>query len=315
MKRKSVLKVTQIVSLTISIIFLLIAIVLLRHLIVSDNYSSTSAPPVEVEHRILYICSYNPLYFTYQPQIHGIDRSLFSRGIEYDVIYMDAKNYGTQKDISVFYDFIKSRISNKHYEAILLGDDNALLFAMQYQEELFSGIPMVFFGINDLVIAEKASQNPYITGFYEKDYMQPLLELSLRLFPSSQKLIALHDSSVAGTADRDIFMSFKVLYPDYDFIEIDSSKMTKEELIYTLENLPKDSLFFYMTCYSDIEENNYSMLARTNTIVNHVHVPIFRNYAGGEGKGILGSVYMDFEEQCYMAGLTIANILTGDDIS
>lgn len=272
--------------------------------------------PVEVNHRVLFLSSYNPLYFTYESQSEGLSRGLYQKGIEYDVIYMDAKTYSSESDLIHFHDFLKSRLQNRHdYEAVLLGDDDALAFALKYQEELFKGLPMVFFGVNDIDLATKAAENPLITGFFENTYLEETLDLAIKLFPNARRIVALHDMSAAGAADISIFLSYKNKYPDYKFIDLDTTSLTQKELISLLEELPNDSLLIYMTCYSDKDGNVYSMLTRTNTVVSHAHIPIFRNYVGGAGLGILGGTYMDFKEQCYKAASVVSAVFAGEDIS
>ncbi len=301
----------------IGVLLLIAAILTLILSIRSDNRSDDVRRPTEVNHRVLFLCSYNSLYFTYDDQVEGLKQALYPHGIDFDVMYMDTKNYGTPEDKLVFYEFFKDRLRKApKYEAILLGDDDALSFALTYQEELFDGLPMVFFGINDVDLAIEASKNPMATGFYEKDYLRDCMEVAMKAMPDRKTFAALHDESAAGVADRDIFFSYDQKFPDYEFIDIDTSKNTQEELIDILRNLPEDSILFYMTCYSDSHGNTYSMLNRTNTVVMNAKVPIIRNYSGGRSQGVLGGVYMDFVVQTRDAGLIVVDILeNGTDIS
>ena len=314
MDGKNLLHTLRTITLVLGIVCLLLAVILLLRFVARDNRETDSKihAPIEVMHRVLFLSSYTPLYFTYESQARGLERSLYAKGIEYDVVYMDSKNYSTEEDMLVFHDFLKARLASYgDYEAILLGDDNALLFALQYQDELFAELPMVFFGVNDLALAERAMQNPYITGFYEKNYIKETMDTAIKLFPRAKKLAALHDQSNAGIADFSMFLDCVQDYSNYSYLDIDTSTMTQHELLTALESLTDDTLLFYMTCYTDGNGNNYSMLSRTNSVVRHAHIPIFRNYSGGEGLGILGSTYLDFETQCYMAARTVIDILAG----
>ena len=51
------------------------------------------------------------------------------------------------------------------------------------------------------------------------------------------------------------------------------------------------------------------MLSRTGTVVRSATVPIFRNYVGGEGMGVLGGIHMDVEEQCVKVGEMVKEVL------
>ncbi len=303
------------VMLAASLLIIVIAIALLTRFVVDSGHSEPVKPPKEFNHKVLLINSYTPLYYTHQSQKAGLEKSLYSHGIEYDVIYMDAKHYGSKEDIGDFHDFLKARLQNRDdYEAILIGDDNALQFALNYQDELFADMPIIFFGINDRVFAERGVQTHNMTGFYEKEYLTPTFQLAIKLFPERRNLVAIHDNSQPGWSDYLLFRDICKKTPDYTSMEIDTSKLSYEELTEALENLPEDSILFYMTSYIDKYGNVESVNARTNTLVCHAKVPIFRPYEGGVEDGILGGIYMNFESQCEMAGEVLYRVLNGEDI-
>lgn len=294
----------------IGALVLVAALFMLALLTKTETDTGPVLEPTRVNHRVLFLCSYNPLYFTYEDQENGLKEALYPNGIEFDVIYMDTKNYGNEEDIDDFHDFLKERLKkDRGYEAVLLGDDDALIFALKYQDELFKDYPMVFFGINDAKLAVEAAKNPMITGFYEKDYIKDCMDLAMTTLPDRKYFVALHDNSAAGAADLDIFYSYDSKYPDYVFTSINTAELSEEELIEALKNLPKDAVLFYMTCYSDKEGRTYSMLDRTNTVVSYARVPVFRNYSGGRDQGVLGGTYMDFQAQCRDAALVIYDVL------
>ncbi|WP_197025141.1 bifunctional diguanylate cyclase/phosphodiesterase [Butyrivibrio proteoclasticus] len=316
MKKKDILPYLRRFSVLLGSMFLVAAIAILGVSVAKERMNPLPTEPTQVKHRVLFLCSYNPLYFTYDDQIRGLDKSLYSNGIEYDVIYMDTKNYPDEDEKRDFHDFIKRRLDrDRHYEAVILGDDDALVFGMQYQYEFFDGLPMVFFGINNMELAKEAQLRDNMTGFYENDYLAETLSMAVTMFPERKTLVALHDRSAAGVSDKEIFYSLKNQYPDCIFTDIDTSSMTEGALIERLKFLGSDAILFYMTCYSDKYGNTYSMLDRTSTVVNNVSVPIFRNYSGGRDMGVVGGTYMDFEAQAYDAGMVISDVLNdGKDI-
>ena len=306
-------------SLTVVGVFILIAAIIeLVRVAKTDDLSSSVQRPTMVNHKVLFLCSYNSLYFTYDDQITGLKETLYPAGVEFDVVYMDTKNFGTDKDILDFHDFLKERLKkDMGYEAVIIGDDDALRFALQYQQELFNGLPMVFFGINDADFAKMAATNPYVTGFYEKDYLTDCINMALNIFPDRKELVALHDNSAAGAADKEVFYSYVERYQGYKFRDINTAELTQEELVEELKTLDEDNtILLYMTCYSDKFGNTYSMLDRTNTVVRYTDVPILRNYSGGREQGVLGGTYMDFRCQARDAALIILDVLEkGTDIA
>ena len=271
--------------------------------------------PVDVEHRILFISSYNPMYFTYDSQIRGMEESLYPNGIEYDVMHMDSRKYARPADTDEFYSFLKSRVEKRvrtdRYEAILAADDAALNMLLKYDDDFLPDLPVVFFGINDLELARKASENPRYTGFFEIDYLEDILECARDLYPDAERMIAVHDSSAAGKEDMAIFNEYASKNPDIKCEEINSSLLTQTEFIRALESVKEHSLLFYMTAFDDVYGNTYSIAQRANIVLNHAKAPVFRNYVGGVGQGVVGSIYMDMEEQAYQAGLRVCKVLHG----
>jgi diguanylate cyclase (GGDEF)-like protein len=245
----------------------------------------------------------------------GLENELYVDGIEFDVVYMDTKNFRTEEDIKEFYHFFKQRYgSNKQgYEAVLLGDDDALVFALKHQKELFDNMPMVFFGVNDLGLAVEAQQNPYITGFYELNYLHQTMITAINLFPESKNLVAVHDESPAGIADNEQFYEMARQYKDYTFDDIDFQAITERELVERLRILPPDTLLFYMTCYNDVNGKVHSVYDSTSLIIDNTDVPVFRNYAEGRDAGVLGGTYMDFYEQSKQAAHVISEVLNENE--
>ena len=313
-KRETLVKIRS-ATLFLSISSLIVAAVFLMQFMISSlEKKEEIQTPVEVLHKVLFLHSYTPLYYTYDAQISGLKKSLYPKGIEYDIIFLNSNEYD-DADYSLLASYVKQRMASKKYEAVLLGDDMALSFAMKYQDELFQNTPMVFFGIGDYNLAANAAKNPFMTGFYETDYLDETVNIATKLFPQNKTLVVLRDESTSGKNDVRMFWELKKKYKDYAFIDLDASLLTQTELIYLLESLPSDSMLFYMSCYSDKKGNTYSILSRTSTVVRAADVPIFRNYIGGENMGILGGIHMDMEAQCVMAGNVLAKILNGEKIS
>lgn len=68
---------------SLSILFLILAGLLFAMAVISKNVTekeTTPELPSEVSHRVLFLCSYNPLYFTYEAQVTGLRRACILRG-------------------------------------------------------------------------------------------------------------------------------------------------------------------------------------------------------------------------------------------
>ncbi|MDD3174662.1 MAG: diguanylate cyclase, partial [Herbinix sp.] len=136
--------------------------------------------------RVLFISSYTESYEAVPQEINGIEKIFTPLGISLDIEYMDTKRLDTAQNITLFYFLLKYKLNHvEPYDAIIVGDDNALQFAMNFQNELFSGLPIIFLGINDIHRAETAGEDPNITGIIEKISIKENIELALKFNPEA----------------------------------------------------------------------------------------------------------------------------------
>ncbi len=302
------------------IVFLMSAILLLfyENNRVEGSRDITMRTPVAAEHHVLFLSSYGPQYFTADDQEAGLAESLYPHGVEFDTVYMESKLHPSEEEELAFYDLLAVRLSNaaRNYEAVIAGDDAALEFVLKYRDGLFAGLPVVFFGINDLSLAERASKEPLTAGLYENNYLGDTLSLAHELFPGAKRFVSLHDDSAAGREDNRLFYLFAKAYSSIEFTDLNSQELSHTELMSELEALPEDTVILFMTCYTDRDGHVHSVREMTSAVALHTHgLPVFRNYTGGEGEGVLGGVVMDFVEHCRLAGEMVNKSIDGEDIS
>ncbi|WP_029321059.1 GGDEF domain-containing phosphodiesterase [Butyrivibrio sp. AE3004] len=318
MAKQSTLEKIRVVLIMISVLCLIIAVIFLRQFVTTDEETSMDEPAYkgEVQHRVLLLSSYNSQYYTFDPQIEGLRESFDPNGIEFDVMFMDAKKHGSAKDTETFHDYFINRVDIKNdYDGVMLGDDEAVKFAMKYKEELFDDIPLVFFGVNNMTLAQMAVERYGMYGFFENDYLIDTIDLSIQLMPDRKKYYGIHDSSPAGLADMVLYNRMKKKYQGYEFNEINVATVPFEDLPEILQSIPKDSVLIYMTCFTDSSKIVHSTNEMTNIITNNTKVPIMRNFSSGYSDGVLGSIGMDFVFQCKSAATVMTNILTDNPVS
>lgn len=284
----------------------------------SENDSELQmTEPSKPDFKVLFLDSYSPTHSSYPAQEEGLKKGLYSNNISYDVVYMDTKNYAGEDDIASFHDFFKERLfrSGKSYDGVICGDDAALRFAMEYQDELFPGLPVVFYGINNISLAVEASKNPLMTGFTEETYLDETIEQASKLLPLANKVVGIYDESATGLGDKATFYSYEKKFPGFVFLGLDTSLMTREEFGANLSKLGNDVILIYLTAFEDSEGNKYTIPESVKFIIEHTAIPVFRNYSEGHGDGIVGGTMMNFPEQCRMTGETMSRVLHGADIA
>lgn len=265
---------------------------------------------------VLFISSYSESFDTIDLQKAGISRAFEGRNIQLDIAYMDMKNYDHPENVDLFYQTLRYKLANtKKYDAVLIGDDAALKFSEDHQEELFKGIPMVFFCINDVEHAVRAGENPYITGAVEDFYLQDTIDIAIKFQPKAKKIIAIYDSTLTGQGDGKQFYALEDNYPAYEFLGVNTSEYTLDEYGKLLSQISDDSILIYMSSFQDADGNFYTIADSTRYIVAHAKVPVYRNSVGGIGEGLIGGKIVSYEESGFEAASMIVDILNGKDIA
>lgn len=277
---------------------------------------SVLASDVDSKGRVLFISSYSYSWDTVQMQIEGIKDTL---GLEYelDYEYMDTKRVDDATSRELFLARLEYTMSQvEPYDVIIVGDDAALSFALENRDRLFKDIPIVFEGINDEDLVQRALEDSLITGIVEKLPLEENLELAMELLPDADKVVAVLDDTLTGEAERKRFYGYAEKYPELDFSELNASELSTLDLQRGLRGLEKDKtvlLFVVMTQDADGKQYNSQQLA--NFMLTYSSVPTFRMVEAGIGDGFLGgevvSMYLCGQEAANMA----RRIMNGDAVS
>lgn len=268
-----------------------------------------------IEKRVLFLSSYSNSWSTVPLQIEGV-QSVLEDECLLDYEYMNTRICNDRKSQQLFYNMIKYRLlKTEPYDAVILGDDEALVFAMTYQKELFDGIPLVFLGVDDLHRAKKASSTKMITGVAEEVSIGENIELAKKIFPKATNIVALLDDSASGVGLRKQFFAQQKNYPELDFSEINCSKFTDKRIKEKLSEIEKDTIFFYLSCNENSEGKKYRSEHVMKMIRDYVQVPTFCLLQQGIGNGALGGCVVSHEELGKSAGEMVLKILNGTPVS
>lgn len=261
--------------------------------------------------RILFISSYSYGWDTVQIQIEGIKAGVAGRAV-IDYEFMDTKRVNDETSEQQFYEGLAYRLSKVDpYDVVILGDDAALLFAVEYREELFADVPLVFEGVNDIELALELSEDPLITGVVEKLSVEKNIEFGRTLYPEAKKVVAILDDSITGQAERKSFYSHAEKYPDLEFAEINTSVLSTRELKQAIRQVGTDSILIYIVMTEDASGKQYTNQESIKMIVDNAKVPAIRMVEGGIGEGLLGGNVVSMHRSGEIAAEIAMDIING----
>lgn len=295
-------------------------IILLTVIISGVSVYLSSIQPVVVygrdqDKQVLFISSYSESFPSVPDQIKGIREIFDPLDIQLDVEYMDTKRFDTSESIQLFYDLIKYKIDHLDpYDAVIVGDDSALQFAMDYQTDLFKDLPIVFLGVNDYERADLADANPNITGIVEEMSLKENIEFGLKINKNASRVVAIVDDTMTGRGDREQFYKNQAFFQDLTFDEINVSQYTFQELNDVLENIGEDTILLYLSMYTDKTGDTLTIPEAVDILREHTYIPILRAEVGGVGQGVLGGKMVSYLESGKIAANMLLKIFGGTPV-
>lgn len=271
------------------------------------------AQEINQSKRVLFISSYSYGWDTVQTQIEGIQAGV-DEGTTIDYEFMDTKRFATEESLNMFHDMLKYHLENTDpYGVVIVGDDAALMFAMEFREELFRDIPIVFEGVNDEEYALKAAENPLVTGILEKLSVDKNIQMALNVNPGATKVVAILDNTVTGQAERKNFYSVEENYPDLEFKEINASELSTARLQSAISKVDDKTILIYISMAEDASGKQYTSLQGVRMVTNYAKVPVYRMVEAGIGDGLLGGNVVSMYKSGEIAAQIAMDILNGTD--
>lgn len=289
-----------------------IILVVILSLIVGSSaccYAQTPEPK-----NVLILHSYHPELNWTNSIMDGIAAALnkFDGTIQMYVEYMDAKRHFDEKYNELLVNLFRHKYRAIKLDVIVCSDDDALNFLYKYRNELFTGVPVMFCGINVLNKAIIDAKN--YTGVLETVDTLSTLKLALMLHPSVKNVYVISDQTVSGKiilskflADTQEFSSKR------KFFIIDDLPMKKLQI--QLAKIPNDSIIFLLSLSRDADGVVYTHKQFINAIAEYASVPMYSVWDFYLGRGIVGGRLTNGFANGELAGQMARRILAGEKIT
>lgn len=220
--------------------------------------------------------------------------------------YLNSQKFG-QSNFSVEKKYIQDKYSEVVFDGILVTDNDALDFALKYNEILFSGIPVVFAGISNPENYPLEGSNIY--GYKERGSSDSVVSFIKRILPEAKRALILTDKTTTGLIYRKLFNehaagieNFSVVFPESMDLDSICKMVVSESDI--------DAIY-----YIGISQDTYSKQLNATPIVEQVgslaKVPFFVNDPIYQAKGITGGMFQSGEIQGKSAMDLLLSLISG----
>ena len=266
----------------------------------------------ESQANVLLIMSYNDADVLTPLARKGVIDIMNASAVAVDVEYMDAIN--CPKGSAAYKTWektIEEKLSGENpYHSIICCDDEALTFVEDHYGDIFNGLPVVFFNVNDFDHARAAANSGYATGYVEQGNVSQIVALSKELRPNATKFMAITDDTPAGVGDR---AQFKEAVADTGMTAeyVNASTLTRDALAQRIGSAGDDTIVFLLDAYNDVSGKAYTRDETARFVSEASNQPVFGIATGGVGEGLVGSSFTDSESDGQRAANTCIEILNG----
>lgn len=237
------------------------------------------------------------------------------RNLEMYYEYMDTKRFSPSEELyEELYTLYDEKYANVPLDLIVVVDNNALQFMLQYHTDLFPTVPVVFCGINFFEDSMLTGQTNHFTGVVEETDLQVTLDTALQLHPDTQQIVVINDATTTGQAYSRLMQAAMPLYENrVDFIVYENPDI--QELIGHLENLPSDTLILLLLLNRDRAGRFFTYEQSIELISRHTRAPIYSLWDFYLGHGMVGGMLTNAQSQGEAAGELAIDILEGQSIA
>ncbi len=263
--------------------------------------------------KVLILNSYHEGLTWTQEETEGIMQTLgdAGRNISFYVEYMDWKNYNSQKNWDYLYDYYKYKYEYNKLDLVMVTDDTALRFALQYGKEIFKDTPVVFCGVNEESAKEMVKEGSNVTGVIEVVDPTETLRFATKINPSLKNVYLLFDNSESGKTTGDIATH---MIEDFNpNLKVEAwNHLSFEEVLRRAKTLEQDSIILITTYYSDANGKIVDMDYVNREVCAQSSVPVYGLYDFGLNRGIIGGVLLSGRLQGVNAAQIGKRILDGE---
>lgn len=226
--------------------------------------------------------------------------------------HLELSKYNDSTYIEKVVDLFKYKYVDEQPDLIITVIEPAFNFILQHRDNLFPGVPIIFGGIE---IASVNDLDPNVKGIFQGLDLgyEKTLDLAFKLHPNTQQVFIISGSGKLEMSWLNLAKeSFEHYQDQKEFTYLTGLSMN--ELRIEVENLPDNSLVFYLPVLEDKYGGNYVALDVVSSIAKVSSIPVYGFMEIQVGHGIVGGYLKSFPRQAINMANMALNVLSGDSI-
>jgi signal transduction histidine kinase len=222
---------------------------------------------------------------------------------------LDAPRFGGDAYDEIVAAYLREKYAPQPPRVIVAIREEALDFLLRHREELFSGVPVVYAGVDTRVL-RSMSLPPDVIGVPLEYDFAPTIDLALRWHPGARRLVV-----VTGGSEPDRGFEARVRSEVRPFegratVEF-LAGLPAAELLRRLGGLGDDAVVFTPGMFQDGEGRDLTPYESVRAMAAASRAPVYGPSATFIGSGFVGGYSVSFEEIGREAGRLVSQLLAG----
>ena len=262
---------------------------------------------------VLFITTYSSCTSDFENRMSGIEEGL-GEGIDLHTKYFSESIIENKEVQKHFVEEIRKTLQAENYDAVIVGDYYTLKFAIKYRDDILKNIPIVFWGVSNSEMIEKAISKDKISGVKQALSIESTINLIRKFHPFTNEIVIVNnyeDSKEIEELKNKIIPKFK----DISFEFIYTSELSGNEFIQKIKHLNKNNTI--LTIYpNDFKNSNWISDKDINKLINETtnKIPIYNLVEAGIGSGSIGGKVVSTYSQGKKVGEIARDFINGKNV-
>ncbi len=259
--------------------------------------------------KVLLLHSYHTGYKWTDDITSAVQDELYGNKVDLRIEHLDTKRYFTPQYLNLQKESLSKKYTSTQFDVVLVSDNHALNFALDFRPELFPDTPIVFCGVNSFK-QEMLKGHKNITGINESVGVRKTVDLMLSIHPETKRIVVVNDDSVTATIlEKNFKERTQGKYPNLEWYYTED--FSTQDLQSLLQSLAPDDLVLLGVFFQDNKGRQFEYYESAALINKHSHVPAYGLFDFYLNHGIVGGYLTNGALQGQMGAKLVLDILAG----
>jgi signal transduction histidine kinase len=223
--------------------------------------------------------------------------------------YLDFSPFQEPDQRRLLADFLRKKYARQKIDLVIAGLAPSLDFALQYRDEIFPRVPIVFMGVDQDVL-ETRKLPADVIGVPVKMDLAGTLEVALRLNPTTRRVFVITGASAFDRHwEARARRTFRRYEDRVEFVYL--SGLTMDDLLTRVSGLPDRSIIQYLHVFEDGAGKTFIPAQALELVAAVANAPIYGHLDSYLGHGIVGGRVFSVELEGRQAAHLGLRILGG----